>query len=104
VVRRDRHHPQRREMPSTFEPRRLRLAWLVQAYEQVVPLVRRTLSRPAGHQGEDAEELRRSSPQGPSPCVGESPHYGERLPALSASSRKDQMPGLRPPPDCPAHK
>jgi hypothetical protein len=76
VVRRERHHPQRREMQSTFEPSRLSLSWLAQAYEQVVPLVRRTISRPEGHHGEDAEELRRCSPQGPSPFVGESQHEG----------------------------
>ena len=63
VVRRERHHPQRREMQSTFEPSRLSLAWLAQAYEQVVPIVRRTASRPARPHGEDAEELGRRSPQ-----------------------------------------
>ena len=68
VVRRERHHPQRREMQSTFEPSRLSLAWLAQAYEQVVPIVRRTASRPARPHGEDAEELGRRSPQGPLPC------------------------------------
>ena len=77
VVRRERHHPQRREIQSTFEPSRLSLAWLAQAYEQVVPLVRRTTSRPARHPYQ--EELRRHSPQGPSPCGGESQHHGARL-------------------------
>jgi len=76
VVRRERHHPQRREMQRTFEPSRLSLAWLAQAYEQVVPMIRRTTSRSLRHQGEDAEELREPSPQGPSPCVGESQHQG----------------------------
>src|SRR2546422_6423162 len=71
VVRRERHHPQRREMQSTFEPSRLSLSWLAQAYEQVVPMVRRTTSRPSRHHGADAEELRRRSPQEPSPFVGE---------------------------------
>ena len=71
VVRRERHHPQRREMQSTFEPSRLSLAWLAQAYEQVVPMIRRTTSRSLRHQGEDAEE-----PHRPSPCVGESQHQG----------------------------
>ena len=71
VVRRERHHPQGREMPSTFEPSRLSLAWLAQAYEQVVPMIRRTTSRSLRHQGEDAEAPRR-----PSPCVGESQHQG----------------------------
>lgn len=76
VVRRERHHPQRREMQSTFEPSRLSLAWLAQAYEQVVPLIRRTTSRSARHPGEDAAELRRCSPHEPSPCVGERQHEG----------------------------
>jgi hypothetical protein len=76
VVRRERHHPQRREIQSTFEPSRLSLAWLAQAYEQVVPMIRRTTSRSLRHQGEDAEELPRRSPQGPSPFVGESQHEG----------------------------
>jgi hypothetical protein len=76
VVRRERHHLQRREIQSTFEPSRLSLAWLAQAYEQVVPIVRRTTSGPSCRHGEDAEELGRRSPQGPSPCVGESQHHG----------------------------
>src|SRR4030095_12094778 len=72
VVRRERHHPQRREIQSTFEPSRLSLAWLAPAYEQVVPMIRRTTSRSLPHHGEDTEELRRYSPHGPSPCIGES--------------------------------
>ena len=76
VVRRERHHPQRREIQSTFEPSRLSLAWLAQAYEQVVPLIRRTTSRAVPHPGEDAAELRRRSPHGPSPFVGERQHEG----------------------------
>src|SRR5262245_16676765 len=76
VARRERHHPQRREIQSTFEPSRLSLAWLAQAYEQVVPMIRRTTSRTLRHPGEDAEELCRRSPQGPSLCVGQSQHQG----------------------------
>jgi hypothetical protein len=76
VVRRERHPPQRRELQSTFEPSRLSLSWLAQAYEQVVPMVRRTTSKPSCHHSEDAEELGRRSPQGASPCVGESQHHG----------------------------
>ena len=74
VVRRERHHSQRREIQSTFEPSRLSLAWLAQAYEQVMPLVRRTTSRSLRQHGEDAEELGRRSPQGPAPFVDERPH------------------------------
>ena len=76
VVRRERHHPQRREIQSTFEPSRLSLAWLAQAYEQVVPMIRRTTSRSLPHPGEDTEELRRYVPHGPSPCIGESQAEG----------------------------
>jgi len=76
VVRRERHHPQRREIQRTFEPSRLSLSWLAQAYEQVVPLIRRTTSRSMRHHEEDAEELRRRSPQGHSPCIGESQYQG----------------------------
>src|SRR4029453_6846009 len=76
VVRRERHHPQRREIQSTFEPSRLSLSWLAQAYEQVGPMIRRTTSRSLRPPGEDAAELRRRSPQGPSPFIGESQHEG----------------------------
>jgi hypothetical protein len=76
VARRERHHPQRREIQRTFEPSRLSLAWLAQAYEQVVPMIRRTTSRSLPHHGKDAEELRRYSPHGPSSCLGESQAEG----------------------------
>jgi len=76
VVRREHHHPQRREIQRTFEPSRLSPAWLAQAYEQVVPMIRRTTSRSMRHHEEDAEELRRRSPQGHSPCIGESQYQG----------------------------
>jgi hypothetical protein len=45
VARRNRQHPQRREMQVTFEPSRLSPSWVAQAYEQIVPIVRRTTSR-----------------------------------------------------------
>jgi hypothetical protein len=79
VPGREHHHPQLREIQSTFEPSRLSLSWLAQAYEQVVPLVRRTTSRPSRRPYQDAEELRRRSPQGPAPCGGESQHHGAQL-------------------------
>ena len=75
VVCRERHHPRCREMQSMFEPSRLSLSWLAQAYEQVVPMIRRTTSRSLRHH-EDAEELCRRSPQERSPCIGESQHQG----------------------------
>ena len=76
VVRRERQHPQRREMQSTFEPRWLSRSWLAQAYAQVVPMLRRTTSRSLPHHGVDTEELRRYAPHGPSPCIGESQAKG----------------------------
>jgi hypothetical protein len=76
VVRRERHPPQRREMQRTFAPSRLRLSWLAPADEQGVPMSRRTPSRSVCHHGEDAEELRRHSPQGYSPCRGASHYQG----------------------------
>jgi hypothetical protein len=76
VSRRERHRPPLREIHSTFEPSRLSLAWLAQAYEQVVPIVWRATSRPARRPEEDAAELRRHACQGPSPYGGESQHHG----------------------------
>jgi hypothetical protein len=71
VSRREQRHPQPREIRSTFEASRLSLSWIVQAYEQVVPLVRRTPARPARRSQEDAAERRGRSHQGHPPCVGE---------------------------------
>jgi len=76
VVRRERHHPQRREIQSTFETSWLSPAWLAQAYEQVVPRIRCTTARSGPHHEEDAEELCRCSPHGPSPFTGESQRAG----------------------------
>jgi hypothetical protein len=64
VSRREHHHPQPREIHITFEASRLSLSWIAQAYEQVVPLVRRTPSRPSRRSQEDAEERQRRSHQG----------------------------------------
>ena len=76
VVRRERHHPQRRELQSTFEPSRLSPAWLAQAYEQVVPMMRCTTARAVPQPGEDAEERCRCAPHGPSPFAAESQRAG----------------------------
>ena len=76
VGRRERHHPQPREIHVTFEPSRLSLAWMAQAYEQVVPIVRRTPPRPARRHGEDAAALQRRSPQGTAPVIGELQSHG----------------------------
>jgi hypothetical protein len=70
VSRRERHPPQLREIQSTFEPSRLSLSWLAQAYEQVVPIVRRTTSEPWRRPREEAAELQRHPSQGLLPCVG----------------------------------
>lgn len=45
VARRDRQPPKTREILTTFEPSRLSSSWVAQAYEQIVPIVRRTTSK-----------------------------------------------------------
>jgi hypothetical protein len=45
VARRDRPPPKTREILTTFEPSRLSSSWVAQAYEQIVPIVRRTTSK-----------------------------------------------------------
>src|SRR5262245_30797994 len=49
VARRTRRNPSLRELHTTFEPGRLSLTWVAQAYEQIVPIVRRTTSQAPGH-------------------------------------------------------
>ena len=41
MARRAHNHPQTLEVHVTFEPSRLSPAWMAQAYEQVVPIIRR---------------------------------------------------------------
>lgn len=41
MARRAHNHPQTLEVYVTFEPSRLSPAWMAQAYEQVVPIIRR---------------------------------------------------------------
>ena len=48
MARRNRQPPQTREIHTTFEPSRLSPSWVAQAYEQIVPIVRRTTLRPPG--------------------------------------------------------
>src|SRR5215510_5022309 len=76
VVRREHHHPQRREIQRTFEPSRLSPAWLAQAYEQVVPMLRCTTSRSVPHHEAEGEKRCRCTPHGPSPFTGESQRAG----------------------------
>src|SRR5262245_15131459 len=76
VIRRERHHPQPREIRLTFEATRLSLSWIAQASEHVVPLVRRRPSRLSRRSQEDAEELQRRWHQGPPPWIGKRQHPG----------------------------
>jgi len=58
VARRNRQPPKTREILTTFEPSRLSPSWVAQAYEQIVPIVRRTTSKtpaPARHRPEPSE-------------------------------------------------
>jgi hypothetical protein len=48
VARRTRRNPSLREMHITFEPGRLSLTWVAQAYEQIVPIARWTTSKAPG--------------------------------------------------------
>ncbi len=45
MARRERPKPQTREIRVTFEPHRLSPAWIAQAYEQVVPIKRRSTTK-----------------------------------------------------------
>jgi hypothetical protein len=61
VARRERPKPQEREIRVTFEPHRLSSAWIAQAYEQVVPIARRSTTqalapRPRGSQQNPCSE------------------------------------------------
>ena len=76
VARREHRQIQPREIRVTFEPSRLSLAWMAQADEQVIPIVRQTTSRPASRHGEDAAALQRPSSQGTAPVLGERQSHG----------------------------
>ena len=45
MARRERPKPQTREIHIMFEPHRLSPAWIAQAYEQVVPIARRSTTQ-----------------------------------------------------------
>ena len=51
VARRERPKPQTREIRVTFEPHRLSPAWIAQAYEQVVPIKRRSTTKALAPRG-----------------------------------------------------
>jgi hypothetical protein len=58
VARRNRQPPQTREIRIAFEPSRLSPSWVAQAYEQIVPIVRRptsSSSRPSRERSESHE-------------------------------------------------
>ena len=55
VARRNRQSLQTREIHTTFEPSRLSPSWVAQAYEQIVPIVRRTPSRSPSPGRDDPE-------------------------------------------------
>jgi hypothetical protein len=76
VGRRERHHPKPREIRVMFEPSRLSLSWIAQAYEQVVPIVRRTPTRPSRRDYRTGEE-------------------GQPSPGVCASSGSISLPGTR---------
>ena len=63
VARRNRQPPQTREIHTTFEPSRLSPSWVAQAYEQIVPIVRRTTSR-SSDPGRDRPEPRETGSAG----------------------------------------
>jgi hypothetical protein len=67
---RERHPPQPREMRVTFDPSRLSLAWIAQAYEQVVPIVRRTPTRSSRRNHWQGEEVEQPSSPGVSTSSG----------------------------------
>jgi hypothetical protein len=60
VARRERQQPQPRGIRITFEPSRLSCAAVAQAYEQVVPMVRRLTARPSRGSGATSPEAPRS--------------------------------------------
>lgn len=77
VGRREHQPPHPREIRVTFEPSRLSLSGIAQAYEQVVPLVRRTPTRPARRDEQTGEEKQQG------------------LPAVSPSSEAISLPKTR---------
>lgn len=60
VARREPQQPQPREIRVTFEPSRLSRSSVAQAYEQVVPILRRTTSRPSSNDRPVPQEVPRA--------------------------------------------
>ena len=55
MARRNGQPPQTRQIRIAFEPSRLSPSWVAQAYEQIVPIVRRTPSSSSCSGGERSE-------------------------------------------------
>src|SRR5262245_11089096 len=90
VTGREHHHPQLREIQSTFEPSRLSLSWLAQAYEQVVPLVRRTTSRPSRRPLRMLKSCGGARPRGPLLAEASANIMGRGVHEPEAASPKDR--------------
>jgi hypothetical protein len=60
VARREPQQPQLREIRVTFEPGRLSRSSVAQAYEQVVPIRRRTTSKPSSNDHPVPQEVSRA--------------------------------------------
>jgi len=58
VARRNHHQPPRREIRVTFEPTRLSPSWVAEAYEHLVPLIRRRPARSSRPSRDTRESLR----------------------------------------------
>jgi hypothetical protein len=69
VARREHQQIQPREIRVTFEPSRLSPASVAQAYEQVIPLLRRRIPRPASSDRPAPQEVSGFWAPGAS-CVG----------------------------------
>ena len=60
VARRERPKPQTREIRIMFEPHRLSPAWVAQAYEQVVPIARRSTPQALAPDPRGSEQSQRA--------------------------------------------
>jgi hypothetical protein len=60
VARREHQQSLTREIRVTFEPHRLSPAWVAQAYEQVVPIARRSTTQPLVSLPKDSEPSSRA--------------------------------------------
>ncbi len=63
MARREHHTPPNREIRVMFEPHRFSPAWIAQAYEQVVPLARRSNPQTRASKSRDAEPSQHAEPR-----------------------------------------